>query len=146
MVGSFDLQVDTTEKRAGIRDAFVVQHYKQGRTVSTSFQFPYLLVYRLTGSMLEEKKHPNHTELFVCLISSVCLIWGQVTYHQSKVPSKSEKQWQWLLFVISAFFSTADKQSCPHTPSNLKIKYKRSTLQVATILVAVALNILELAT
>ena len=33
MVGSFDLQVDTTAKRAGIRDGFVVQHYKQGRTV-----------------------------------------------------------------------------------------------------------------
>ena len=33
MVGSFDLQVDTTAKRAGIRDAFVVQHYKQRRTV-----------------------------------------------------------------------------------------------------------------
>ena len=110
-------------------------------SVSMSFQFPYLLIYRLTGSMFEEKKH-----LFVCLILSVCLIWGQVTYHQSKVPSKSEKQWQWLLFVISAFFATADKQSCPHNPSNLKIKYKILTLQVATILVAMAPKILELAT
>ena len=33
MVGYIDLQVDTTAKRAGIRDAFVVQHYKQGRKV-----------------------------------------------------------------------------------------------------------------
>ena len=33
MIGSFDLQVDTTAKRAGIRDTFVVQHYKQGRMV-----------------------------------------------------------------------------------------------------------------
>ena len=86
------------------------------------------------------------TEPFVRLILSVCLIWGQITYRQSKVPSKSEKQWQWLLFVISAFFATADKQSCPHTPSNLKIKYKISTLPVATILVTMAPEILELAT
>ena len=43
------------------------------------------------------------------------------------------------------FFATADKQSCPHTP-NLKIKYKISTLQVATILVAMVPKILELAT
>ena len=42
------------------------------------------------------------------------------------------------------FFATADKQSCPHTP-NLKIKYKISTLQVATILVAMVPKILELA-
>ena len=93
--------------------------------------------------MFEEKKQSH---LFVCLILSVCLIWGQVTYHQSKVPSKSEKQWQWLLFVISAFVATADKQSCPHPPSNLKIKYKILTPQVATILVAMAPKILELAT
>ena len=96
----------------------------------------------LSGVLLIEVS----TELFVRLILSVRLIWGQVTYHQSKVPSKSEKQWQWLLFAISAFFATADKQSCPHTPSNLKIKYKISTLQVATILVTMAPKILELAT
>ena len=33
VLGSFDLQVDTTAKRAAIRDAFVVQLYKQRRTV-----------------------------------------------------------------------------------------------------------------
>ena len=93
--------------------------------------------------MFEEKKQSH---LFVSLISSVCLIRGQVTYHQSKVPSESEKQWQWLLFVISAFVATADKQSCPHPPSNLKIKYKILTPQVATILVTMAPKILELAT
>ena len=54
MVGSFDLQVDTTAKRAGIRDAFVVEHYKQGRTVSMSCWFPYLLVCWLAGSMISD--------------------------------------------------------------------------------------------
>ena len=54
MVGSFDLQVDTKAKWAGIRNAFVVEHYKLGRTVSMSFWFPYLLVYRLTGSMFAD--------------------------------------------------------------------------------------------
>ena len=33
VLGSFDLQVDITAKRAAISDPFVVQHYKQGRTV-----------------------------------------------------------------------------------------------------------------
>ena len=28
MIGFFDLNVDTTAKRTGIRDAFVVEHYK----------------------------------------------------------------------------------------------------------------------
>ena len=28
VLGSFDLQIDTTVKRAGIRDAFVVENYK----------------------------------------------------------------------------------------------------------------------
>ena len=38
MVGSLHLQVYTTaKKRAGIRDAFVVENYKKGRTVSMSF-------------------------------------------------------------------------------------------------------------
>ena len=33
MVGYIDLQVDTTAKRAGTKDVFVVEHYKQRRTV-----------------------------------------------------------------------------------------------------------------
>ena len=58
----------------------------------------------------------------ICPLYVECLLnRSQVTYHQSKVSSKSGKQWQWLLFVISAFFATADKQSCPHIPSNSKM-------------------------
>ena len=41
-------------KKADIRDAFVVKHHKQGRTVCMSCWFPYLLVYRLTGSMISD--------------------------------------------------------------------------------------------
>ena len=41
MIGFFDLMVDTTAKGAEIRDAFVVEHYKWGRTVSMNFWFPY---------------------------------------------------------------------------------------------------------
>ena len=41
----------------------------------------------------------------ICPLYVECLLnRSQVTYHQSKVSSKSGKQWQWLLFVISAFF------------------------------------------
>ena len=54
MVGFFDLKVDTTAKRAGIRDAFAVEHYKWGRTVSMNFWFPHFLVYWLTGSMISD--------------------------------------------------------------------------------------------
>ena len=58
----------------------------------------------------------------ICPLYVECLLnRSQVTYHQSGVSSKSGKQWQWLLFVISAFFATADKQSCPHIPSNSKM-------------------------
>ena len=41
-------------KKADIRDAFVVKHHKQGRTVCMSCWFPYLLVYWLTGSMITD--------------------------------------------------------------------------------------------
>ena len=54
MIGFFDLNVDTTAKRTGIRDAFVVEHYKWGRTVTMIFWFPYFLVYWLTGSMISD--------------------------------------------------------------------------------------------
>ena len=54
MAGSSIRQADTTAKRAGIRDAFVVRHYKKGRTVSMSCWFPYLLVYWLAGSMISD--------------------------------------------------------------------------------------------
>ena len=48
MVFSFDLQIDTTANRAGIRDTFVVQHYKQQRTVGWQVS--------LIGSMTQEQK------------------------------------------------------------------------------------------
>ena len=54
MKGFFDLKVNTTAKRAGIRDAFVVEHYKRGRIVSMNVWFPYFLVYWLTSSMISD--------------------------------------------------------------------------------------------
>ena len=54
VLGSFDLQIDTTVKRAGIRDAFVVENYKYGRTISMRFWFPYLLVYLLIGFWISD--------------------------------------------------------------------------------------------
>ena len=54
MVGSSNSQVDITAKREGIRDGFVVKHYKQGRAVSMSCWFPYLLVYWLASSMISD--------------------------------------------------------------------------------------------
>ena len=56
MAGSSNRQVDITAKRSGIRDAFVVKHYKyvEGRTVIMSCWFPYLLVYWLAGSMISD--------------------------------------------------------------------------------------------
>ena len=40
------------QKRGGIRDAFVVDHFKQGRTVSMSFWFPYLQYWLIGWSVL----------------------------------------------------------------------------------------------
>ena len=54
MAGSSNSQVDITAKREGIRDTFVVKHYRQGRIVSMSCWFPYLLVYWLAGSMISD--------------------------------------------------------------------------------------------
>ena len=54
MAGSSNRQVNITAKRVGIRDAFIVKHYKQGRTVCMGCWFPYLLVYWLAGSMISD--------------------------------------------------------------------------------------------
>ena len=51
---SWVYQVHTTATGQSTRDACVVEHYKQGRTVSMSCWFPYLLVYWLDGSMISD--------------------------------------------------------------------------------------------
>ena len=48
MIGFFNLNVNTTAKRTGIRDAFVVEHYKWGRTVTMNF-----LVSILSGLLVD---------------------------------------------------------------------------------------------